>query len=187
MNTTNRPLRLLGISGSLRRAANSTALLNGLRALLPEGVDYQVMTLHAVPLYDGDVEAQGIPAGVAALKQAIEAADGVVIASPEYNFSIPGVLKNALDWASRPSGQSSFKGKRVLPLTSSAGPWGGVRAQAPLRDVLASIGAIVSPPPHLAVAQAGQKVHAEQGIVDEALRQTLTGALAVLVESARNR
>lgn len=179
-------MKLLGISGSLRQGAHTTALLRGMAALVPEGVSLQVLTLHGVPLYDGDVEAQGLPAGVTALKAAIESADGVVVVSPEYNFSIPGVLKNALDWSSRPSGQSSWKGKPVLTVTASPGPWGGIRAQAPLREVLGNLGARLLPPPHVAVAGVAGKVSTE-GLTDEALRKSLGAALHSLVEMAAGR
>jgi len=186
MTDTYRPLQLLGLSGSLRRGSNTTALLNALRPLLPEGVNFQIMTLHAVPLYDGDLEDQGIPVGVVALKEAIEAADAVIVASPEYNFSIPGVLKNALDWTSRPPGQSSWRNKPVLPLTSSPGPWGGVRAQASLREGLSNLGARNVPSPHLAVAQVNQKLAADGTVSDEALSKTLSAALQGFIAFARS-
>lgn len=173
-------MKLLGISGSLRQGSYATALLRGMSALVPDGTSLQVLTLHDVPLYDGDVEALGMPAGVTALKGAIEAADGVVVVSPEYNFSIPGVLKNALDWSSRPSGQSSWKGKNVLTVTASPGPWGGIRAQAPLREVLSNLGARLLPPPHVAVAGVAGKLGAH-GLSDEATANQLRQALAQLV------
>jgi len=96
-------LKLIGISGSLRRGSFNTALLRAAIELVPDGVTLELKTLHGIPLYDGDVEAtEGIPSGVMALKEAIVAAQGVVLVTPEYNNGIPGVFKNAIDWLSRP-------------------------------------------------------------------------------------
>lgn len=127
-------ITLLGISGSLRRESFNTALLHACQQLAPENVEVQVCRLHGIPLFDRDVEARGYPDSVVELREAIAAADGVLFASPEYNRSISGVLKNAIDWASR--GKDSPLNDKPAALLSSAGGGGGRRAQAHLRDAL---------------------------------------------------
>src|SRR2546428_8011970 len=96
------PIRVLGFAGSLRQGSYNRALLRAAQALAPEGMAIETFDLAAVPLYNGDVEARGDPDGVAAFKQAIRAADAVLMVTPEYNHGVPGVMKNAIDWASRP-------------------------------------------------------------------------------------
>ena len=102
---------ILGISGSLRRQSFNTALLRAAVKAAPPGTTIEIGSIAGIPLYDGDVEAQGIPATVTALKQRVKACDGLLLVTPEYNRSIPGGLKNAIDWASRPYGQNSFTRK----------------------------------------------------------------------------
>lgn len=129
------PLVLLGISGSLRRDSLNTAVLRAAQELAPDDVEVVIHPLHDVPFYDGDVERRGLPDGVVALRRAIAAADGLLLAAPEYNHSISGVLKNAIDWASRrPEPPLDHKPTALL---SAAGGSGGGNAQRHLRDVLA--------------------------------------------------
>lgn len=149
--------KILAISGSLRRESFNTAILKTLGESL-SGVDYQVFPLNDVPLYDQDLDTATPPAGVAALRAAITAADGLVIASPEYNYSISGVLKNALDWASRPYGKSSLIGKPVLTLTSSPAFTGGARAQASLNETLHAVGARPLARAQIVIALAHEKI-----------------------------
>lgn len=130
--------RILGISGSLRRDSLNTALLRAAAEL----IDIEVVTLHAIPLYDGDLEAaQGIPEPVAALKEKVVAADGVVLATPEYNNGIPGVLKNAMDWLSRPSDDVPrvFHGRAFAVIGASPGPFGTLSAQSAWLPVLRAL------------------------------------------------
>jgi len=155
---------LLGLSGSLRTQSINTALLRTLGESLPEGVELQIYDYGDVPLFNSDLEP--IPSSVVALQQAIGAADGVVIATPEYNHSIPGVLKNALDWASRPAYQSVFRDQSCALLSASPGPVGGARAQQHLKTVLLGMGANVFPWQELAVGRAGKLV-ADGRIRDE--------------------
>ena len=136
-STTTPPgrLRLLGISGSLRRASTNTALLRAARELAPADVEVVLHPLHDIPLYDGDLEARdGFPEAVISLREAIAAADGLLLATPEYNWSVSGVMKNAIDWASR----APEPPLDHLPaaLLSGSGGSGGVRAQRHLREIL---------------------------------------------------
>jgi chromate reductase len=132
-------LSLLGLSGSLRRASNSTAVLRGLQdALGPRGA-LNIFPLHGMPLYNEDDDGEHSPESVRALRSAIEASDGVIMISPEYNHGMSGVLKNALDWASRPYGRSVLKSKPVLTMTASPAFTGGVRAQQQMNETLVSI------------------------------------------------
>jgi NAD(P)H-dependent FMN reductase len=133
---------IVGISGSLRQGSLNTQLLKVCAGLLPDGVTLETASLRDVPLYDGDVEARGIPTGVAALKDQVAASDGLLLVSPEYNHTMPGVLKNAIDWMSRPPADIGrvFKGRPVALIGASPGQFGTARGQhswmATLRAVL---------------------------------------------------
>ena len=115
--------KVLGISGSLRRGSYNTALLRAATGLMPQEATLEVASIRGVPLYDGDVEAQGIPASVSQLKEAVVAADGVLLVTPEYNNSIPGVFKNVIDWLSRPPADARrvFGGRRFAIIGASPG------------------------------------------------------------------
>ncbi len=134
-------MKVLGISGSLRRDSYNSALLRAAAERLPAGaelVEYE--GLGEVPPYDYDVEVAGTPATVAELREAVRGADAVLIATPEYNHSIPGVLKNALDWVSRPAGESALMGKPAAAVGASTGMFGAVWSQAETRKVLGALG-----------------------------------------------
>jgi chromate reductase len=134
-------MRVLGITGSLRRDSYNHALLGEAAERLPAGAELvEFDRLGEIPPYDADVEAETTPEPVAALRQAMREADAVLIATPEYNHSIPGVLKNALDWASRPAGQSALTGKPAAVIGASTGMFGAVWAQAETRKVLGALG-----------------------------------------------
>jgi len=134
-------MRVLGISGSLRRGSTNSALLRAAAERLPGGAELvELERLGEVPPYDEDVEDEGTPAVVDELRAAVRAADAILIATPEYNSSIPGQLKNALDWVSRPAGKSALNGKPVAVVGASSGMFGAVWAQAELRKVLAAMG-----------------------------------------------
>jgi chromate reductase len=132
-------LRIAGISGSLRSASFSTGLLRILARKVAPGMEIEVLTLEGIPLYNEDLDHEREIATVANFKKIIAASDGVLIATPEYNHGIPGVLKNALDWASRPVFHSCFKNKPVSIISSSKAFTGGVRAQYQLRETLISM------------------------------------------------
>jgi chromate reductase, NAD(P)H dehydrogenase (quinone) len=134
-------MRVLGISGSLRRDSYNTALLRAAAERLPAGVELvEYEGLRAIPPYDADAEAVEAPGAVRDLREAIRGADAVLVATPEYNHSIPGVLKNALDWASRPAGRSALMGKPAAAIGASTGMFGAVWAQAETRKVLGALG-----------------------------------------------
>jgi len=167
-------LSLLGLSGSLRRASNSTAVLRGLQNALGRRAALDIFPLHGVPLYNEDDDAEHTPESVRALRSAIDVSDGVIMISPEYNHGVSGVLKNALDWASRPYGRSVLKGKPVLTMTASPAFTGGVRAQQQMNETLASIPARAVLRPQIVIGGVHEKVR-DGRLVDEA---TLSFALA---------
>jgi chromate reductase, NAD(P)H dehydrogenase (quinone) len=177
-------MNVLAISGSLRAGSNSTALLRALREEAPEGIDVVLWNgLKGIPPYDHDDD--GVPAlpAVAALRDAVGEADAVFFATPEYNSSIPGALKNALDWASRPLATNAFRNKPVAVIGSSAGAFGGVWAAAELRKVLAAMGARVTEV-ELAVGHAGEKFREDGSLIDGDVRQALREALETLAAEA---
>ncbi len=134
-------MRVLGISGSLRRGSLNSALLRTAAARLPAGAELvEFERLREIPPYDADLEALETPDAVRELREAIRDADAVLIATPEYNHSIPGQLKNALDWASRPAGRSALNGKPAAAIGASTGMFGAVWAQAETRKVLGALG-----------------------------------------------
>jgi len=134
-------MKVLGISGSLRRDSYNHALLWEAAERLPAGVELvEFERLAEIPPYDADLETEATPGAVAELRQAMRDADAVLVATPEYNHSIPGVLKNALDWASRPAGQSALTGTPAAVIGASTGMFGAVWAQAETRKVLAALG-----------------------------------------------
>ena len=166
---------ILGISGSLRRASFNTALLHAAQELLPAGTTLTLHDLHGLPLFDQDVEEQGDPAAVAALKDAAGRADALLLACPEYNGGITGVLKNAIDWISRPGiarQAAPLAGKRVCIVGASPGITGTVRAQDQLRLVLRRAGALVEPQGEVLVFQAHTKI-ADGRLTDERTRESL--------------
>jgi chromate reductase, NAD(P)H dehydrogenase (quinone) len=181
-------MRILGISGSLRRDSHNTALLRAAAELLPPGVELELFDgLKAIPPYDADEDAPELhgPA-VHALKHAIERADAILIATPEYNHSIPGVLKNALDWASRPAGNSVLRGKPAAVVGASTGLFGAVWAQAEVRKVLAATGADVVDR-ELPVMQAHLQFDEYGNVHEEDLRGQLAEHVAALVDAAREK
>src|SRR2546430_12150144 len=150
-------MKVLAISGSLRRGSHNSKLLHAAAELLPEEVEFELWQgLKAVPPYDEDDDTNPAPAAVAQLRAAIAGADAVLIATPEYNSSIPGQLKNALDWAARPVATNVLRNKPVVVVGSSAGAFGAVWAQGELRKVLAAIGARVVDA-EVAVGQADER------------------------------
>jgi chromate reductase, NAD(P)H dehydrogenase (quinone) len=175
---------ILGISGSLRDGSHNTRLLNATRSLLPEGAELEIYArLAEIPPYSEDEEHVVSPA-VAALKAAVAAADAILIATPEYNGSIPGQLKNALDWVSRPAGQSPLRGKPAAVIGASTGLFGAVWAQAELRKVLRTIGARVVEL-ELPIGQAEESLGGDGLPRDPGAREQLQAVLDELCELAQ--
>lgn len=173
--------RILGISGSLRQASFNTALLRAAQRLQGEHIELEVVTLHGIPLYDGDVEArQGIPEAVATLKQKVAASHGVLMASPEYNNSVPGVLKNAIDWLSRPPDDIKrlFTGRPWAVIGASAGGFGTILAQNAWLGVLRHLGAHIWTGDRLLVSKAAQAFDAQGQLTDAKVVQQVEKFLA---------
>jgi chromate reductase len=179
-------MRVLGISGSLRRDSHNTELLRAAATLLPSGVEFVLHDgLREIPPYDADVEHEVSPA-VKALRDAIADADAVLIATPEYNHSMPGVLKNALDWVSRPLETNSLRNKPVAVIGASTGMFGAVWAQAETRKVLAAIGARVIDR-ELPVPTADEIVRDRAKLESSGTHSLLVGILAELIAEVRER
>jgi chromate reductase len=177
-------LKILGISGSLRRESHNTNLLRAAAQLLPPGVELEVYDgLREVPPYDADLDVEPQDPAVARLREAIADADGVLIATPEFNGSIPGVLKNALDWASRPFPDSSLRGKPVSVVGASTGLFGAVWAQAETRKVLGVIGADVLEG-ELPVGQADSAFSDDGRLADDDLHAALDELVHMLAARA---
>src|SRR3981081_545180 len=175
-------LCLLGLSGSLRRASNSTAVLRGLQDALVPRAALNIFLLHGMPLYNEDDDAGRGPQSVRAVRSALETRYGVIMIPPEYNHGMSGVLKNGLDWASRPYGRSVLRGKPVLTMTASPAFTGGVRAQQQMNETLASIPARLVLRPQIVIGSVHEKVR-DGRLVDEAtLRFALAGVDDLLVE-----
>jgi chromate reductase len=175
-------IRLLGLSGSLRRASNSTAVLRGLQDALAPRAALNIFLLHGMALYNEDDEGEHVPESVRALRSAIETSDGVIMISPEYNHGMSGVLKNALDWASRPYGRSALRGKPVLTMTASPAFTGGVRAQQQMNETLASIPARHVLRPQIVIGGVHEKVRDGRLVDEAALRFALAGVDDLLDE-----
>jgi chromate reductase, NAD(P)H dehydrogenase (quinone) len=182
-------MRVLGLSGSLRRESHNSALLRAAAERLPAGVELVPFErLGEIPPYDEDVEVRDVPEPVRDLREAIRRADAVLFATPEYNHSIPGQLKNALDWASRPAGESALSGKPAAAVGASTGMFGAVWAQAELRKVLGAMGGRVLeaelPIAHAADLRQGNRLelHPEQAEeLEEILAELVAAAERELV------
>lgn len=176
-------LRLLAIPGSLRKASFNRRALLAIERVLPEEVEWKVTTLQGIPFYDADLSE--VPKSVQAFKDEIEKSDGVVIATPEFNYGIPGVLKNALDWASRPAYQSVFAGKPVAVLGAAPSPVGTARAQGQLKQVLLGMVAEVFPYPEVAIGSAADRLGEDGTILDDRTEKQLRQFIQAFVGRLR--
>jgi chromate reductase, NAD(P)H dehydrogenase (quinone) len=159
--------QVLAISGSLRRASFNTSLLRAMAARAPNGVSISVYEdLGAIPFFNEDLEANGGPEGVTRLRGAVARADAILIATPEYNQSMPGVVKNLVDWLSR-SEPDVLAGKPLAIVGATAGSWGTRLAQAALRQTLTACGALIMPAPQVYLRGAGDLFDAEGSLTDE--------------------
>ena len=165
--STSSAVKLLGLSGSIRKASTNTIILRSLAERLGGKASMTVFPLNDVPMYNGDLDGEHAPDAVRALKAAISEADGLILCTPEYNHGMPGMLKNALDWASRPVFASPFKQKPVLLMTSSPGYVGGARAHTQMQETLSSMLARVVLRPQVVIAGVTQKI-AEGKLADAA-------------------
>ena len=174
-------MRVLGISGSLRRDSYNTKLLRAAEELLPPFVEFELFDgLKAIPPYDEEDDVHPGPEAVEALRRAVAEADAIVFATPEYNSSIPGQLKNAIDWLSRPLATNPLRNKPVVVIGASTGAFGAVWSQAELRKVLGATGARVVEA-EVAVGHAPTRFDEQGSLVDEELRDQLAEALDVLL------
>jgi chromate reductase len=179
-------VKVLGISGSLRKASFNSATLRAAQELAPEGIEITIFEgLRDIPPYDDDQRTgSGYPAPVAALRAAIKAADAVLFVAPEYNYSIPGVLKNAIDWASRPPEQP-FDGKPMAVMGAATGLLGTARAQYDLRKMFVSLNGYMLNKPEVMITQAATRFDAEGKLTDEATRGLIAQQLAALRDWTR--
>jgi chromate reductase len=168
-------LRIIGIAGSLRSASYSRIVLESIADLLPPAIRFDTLDIGALPHYNEDLE-QALPESVATGRARVAASDAVIIASPEFNHGLPGVLKNTLDWLSRPAFDSCLVNKPVLFATLSPGALGGVRAQSPMRETLASMLCRLVPLPEIAITHVRDKI-ADGRLVDAATRKHVSGVL----------
>ena len=166
-------INVAGFAGSLRKASFNRALLRAAVELAPAGMTIEVLEIRGIPVYDADVEAEGDPAPVAEFKRAVDAADGLLIATPEYNYGVPGVTKNVIDWASRPPRKSVLDGKPVAVMGATPGMWGTARGQAQLRQAFTFTNSYAMQQPEILVARAGEKFDADGRLVDDTTRESL--------------
>lgn len=173
--------RVIGIAGSLRKGSYNAALLRAAAALAPAGMEVEIATIAGIPLYDGDLEAEhGAPEAVIELQEKIAASDGLLLVTPEYNASMPGVFKNAVDWLSRPpKGAAAVFGDRpVAIMGATPGAWGTRLAQAAWLPVLRNLGAQVYFGKQLHVATAAKVFDAEGALIDDMVRSLLSEFMA---------
>ena len=169
----NKPFRILALAGSLRQGSYNRGLLRAAEELAPEWVEVSFFDIGTLPFFNEDLEAAGDPEVVRRFKEAIRHANAVLIATPEYNGAVPGVLANAMDWASRPTGRSVLRNKPVAVMGAVLGRSGSANAQAALRGVLSRIGAVVVPDPQVLVPQASRLFDEQVNLRDENTREEI--------------
>ena len=179
-----RPVRILGIAGSLRRESYNRAALRAATQLAPEGASIETFELDGIPGFNQDEE-QNPPAKVTELKKRIREADAILIVTPEYNYSIPGVLKNAIDWASRPYGDSAWNGKPAAIMGASVGMIGTARAQYHLRQMMVFLNMFPVNQPEVMIGNASERFDAQGNLTDEATKEFIRQLLQNLVEWTR--
>lgn len=183
-------MRIIGVSGSLRRGSFNSALLRAAAGLMPENSGLDIMSIAAIPLYNADVEIEsGIPEAVAELKDAIAKADGLLIVTPEYNNSMPGVLKNAVDWLSRPDADIKrvFGGRRVAIIGASPGRFGTILSQSAWLPVMRTLGANLWTGDRLLVSNARSVFSEDGALVDDDIRKRLERFLQGFVSFCREK
>ncbi len=178
------PIRILGCAGSLRKQSFNRALLRAAAELAPAGATVEIFELDGIPLYNQDDE-QAPPERVRLFKERIRSADAILIVTPEYNYSVPGVLKNALDWASRPYGNNAFDGKPAAIMGGTVGALGTARAQYHLRQCCVALNMPVLNKPEVMVAAVDKKIDAAGRVTDEPTRQYIANLVEGLAQWAR--
>lgn len=177
-------LNILGIAGSLRRASFNRGVVRAAMQLTPPGVTIRSLDIGDLPLYDADLEADP-PSVVRALRETVRAADAVLIATPEYNYSVPGVLKNALDWGSRPRSENAWRGKPVAILGATTGLLGTARAQYHLRQMFVFLEMLPLNRPEVMIARAPEKFDAGGNLTDAETRERIRALVEALVAWTR--
>jgi chromate reductase len=180
LSVMDRPVTILGFAGSLRKNSYNKAILRAAYELAPEDAKLEIFDLEGIPPFNQDSETR-MPAKVKEFKAKIKAADAILIVTPEYNFSVPGVLKNAIDWASRPFGDNSFAGKPVALMSASTGMLGGARAQYHLRQIFVFLDMYPVNKPEVIVPFASQKIGKDGSVTDETTREIIKELLEKLV------
>ncbi len=179
-----KPIRILGIAGSLRRESYNRAALRAAAELAPEGATLEIFDLDGIPMFNQD-EDQNPPDKVVELKRRIREADAVLFVTPEYNYSIPGVLKNAIDWASRPYGDSAWNGKPAAIMGASVGTLGTARAQYHLRQIMVFLNMFPINQPEVMIGSASKRFDQEGNLTDDATKEFIRQLLQNLVEWTR--
>jgi len=177
-------VNILGFAGSLRQGSYNRALLRATLELVPNSTKLEVFELNGIPVFNGDLESSP-PEKVKEFKRKIKAADALLIVTPEYNYSVPGVLKNAIDWASRPYGDNSFEGKPVAMMSASTGMLGGARAQYHLRQSFVFLNMYPVNRPEVFVSFASEKFDDKGRLLDEKTKDLIRELLSNLVAWAR--
>jgi chromate reductase len=175
---------ILGIVGSLRKDSYNRFALKAAQKLVPDGAVLRLVELHGIPVFNQDTE-MALPAAVLEFKRQILAADAILFATPEYNYSVSGVLKNAIDWASRPYGESAWTGKPAAMMGASTGSLGTARAQYHLRQILVTLDMPVVNQPEVMIGDASQRFGPDGRLTDEPTRQLIQKLLGALVQLAR--
>lgn len=179
-----KPIIILGFAGSLRKGSYNKAVLHAASELVPKDAKLEIFDINGVPLFNQDLEDR-MPQKVKEFKAKIRAADALLIATPEYNYSVPGVLKNAIDWASRPYGDNSFEGKPVAVMSASPGMLGGARAQYHLRQVLVALNMHPVNRPEVMVVSIDEKIDEKGNLTDEETSKRIRQLLESLVKWAK--
>lgn len=179
------PFKILGIAGSLRESSYNKLLLQAASKLLPQSTQLEIFELHNIPVYNQDVEMYAFPDTVKVFKKKIEGADGILISTPEYNHSYPGMLKNAIDWASRPYGHNSFDGKPTAVISASPALFGGIAAQDHLKQILLALNTRLVTQPAVIVSAADQKFDQDGNLLDPNTKQFMKQLITNLVNLAK--
>ena len=166
-------IKILGIPGSIRKKSYNRYLLEAAKELKPENVEISIFDIGEIPMYDGDLDRDGGPEPVNKFRSAIADADGILISTPEYNYSIPGVLKNAVDWASRPARESVLNMKPLAVMGTTGGMYGTIRAQIHMRQIAQSVNMMDMKRPELMIPKEQEKFDADGKLTDEAAREHL--------------